>query len=455
MIGRADIEGSKSNVAMNAWLPQASYPCGNFSDTSSFKFRRTKGSIGHAFTVRIRTGNQNQTSFYPFVPHEISVLVELILGHLRYLLTDVPPQPNSPPDNVFRPDRPTEAGLGGPEGPVPIPSPDRHAATRSRRESSSSSPPTADGFGTGTPVPSPQSQSFSRGYGSILPTSLAYIVQRLDGSRDSAIHTKYRISLRSSSMQEPRYPLPRVFRISVSQRRPHEHRLRAGGGKLNDFNFLGAFGAGVLLLGQEDTAEGSPTETLLRLLLPLNDKVQWTSHNVAGSEPPTSPQSEHFTGPFNRAGGTTRPVKARSASPAEGTSRPVHTNGGPIDPTQAVSQAPSPESNPNSPSPVTTMDQPGSIHQRLCSTCKCCHHERLSKTDTTAKCYSREPKNQRDSTGQTHQPAFAACTASKGTLDTCENASHYNSQLTHHTHPFRILQRPLEGAWMERVIRGT
>jgi hypothetical protein len=24
MIGRADIEGSKSNVAMNAWLPQAS-----------------------------------------------------------------------------------------------------------------------------------------------------------------------------------------------------------------------------------------------------------------------------------------------------------------------------------------------------------------------------------------------------------------------------------------------
>ena len=112
MIGRADIEGSKSNVAMNAWLPQASYPCGNFSDTSSFKFRRSKGSIGHAFTVRIRTGNQNQTSFYPFVPHEISVLVELILGHLRYLLTDVPPQPNSPPDNVFRPDRPAGAGLG-------------------------------------------------------------------------------------------------------------------------------------------------------------------------------------------------------------------------------------------------------------------------------------------------------------------------------------------------------
>ncbi|KAI3493964.1 hypothetical protein L1887_41172 [Cichorium endivia] len=122
MIGRADIEGSKSNVAMNAWLPQASYPCGNFSDTSSFKFRRSKGSLGHAFTVRIRTGNQNQTSFYPSVPHEISVLVELILGHLRYLLTDVPPQPNSPPDNVFRPDRPAEAGLGSKKrGIAPLP----------------------------------------------------------------------------------------------------------------------------------------------------------------------------------------------------------------------------------------------------------------------------------------------------------------------------------------------
>ncbi|PHT25745.1 Regulator of rDNA transcription protein 15 [Capsicum baccatum] len=120
MIGRADIEGSKSNVAMNAWLPQASYPCGNFSDTSSFEFRRSKGSLGHAFTVRIRTGNQNQTSFYPSVPHEISVLVELILGHLRYLLTDVPPQPNSPPDNVFRPDRPAERALVGFPLSVPV-----------------------------------------------------------------------------------------------------------------------------------------------------------------------------------------------------------------------------------------------------------------------------------------------------------------------------------------------
>ncbi len=40
-------------------------------------------------------------SFSPFGLHEISVLIELILGHLRCLVTDVPPQPNSPPDCFF------------------------------------------------------------------------------------------------------------------------------------------------------------------------------------------------------------------------------------------------------------------------------------------------------------------------------------------------------------------
>ena len=109
MIRRADIEESKSNVAMNAWLPQASYPCGNFSDTSTCNFRKRKGSIGHNFLARIRTENQRQASFSPFGLHEISVLIELTLGHLRYGLTDVPPQPNSPPDNVFRADQPTQA----------------------------------------------------------------------------------------------------------------------------------------------------------------------------------------------------------------------------------------------------------------------------------------------------------------------------------------------------------
>ena len=105
MIGRADIEGSKSDVAMNAWPPQASYPCGNFSDTSCLKLVKSKGSIGRAFTVCIRTENQNQASICPFALREVSVLAELALGHLRYFLTDVPPQSNSPPDAVVKADR--------------------------------------------------------------------------------------------------------------------------------------------------------------------------------------------------------------------------------------------------------------------------------------------------------------------------------------------------------------
>ena len=58
--------------------------------------------------VCIHTENQNQGDFYPFVLLEISVLHESPLGHLRYSLTDVPPQPNSPPDNVFNPDQPAK-----------------------------------------------------------------------------------------------------------------------------------------------------------------------------------------------------------------------------------------------------------------------------------------------------------------------------------------------------------
>jgi hypothetical protein len=104
MIGRADIEGSKSNVAMDAWLPQASYPYGNFSDTSYYKLYNPKGSIGHALTVCIRTENQDQVYFSPFSLREVSVLTEYTLGHLRYYLTDVPPQSNSPPDNVISAD---------------------------------------------------------------------------------------------------------------------------------------------------------------------------------------------------------------------------------------------------------------------------------------------------------------------------------------------------------------
>ncbi|PHT27295.1 hypothetical protein CQW23_33093 [Capsicum baccatum] len=176
MIGRADIEGSKSNVAMNAWLPQASYPCGNFSDTSSFEFRRSKGSLGHAFTMY----RPSQTPYLTMSSARIGPQSEPWVQKMGKC-------PASDLRNNRIPLVRTSSELAvrragkAPEGTVPSPSPSRHATTRSRRGSSSSSLPTADGFRTGTPVPSPQSQSFSQTYGSILPTSLAYIVPSTRG----------------------------------------------------------------------------------------------------------------------------------------------------------------------------------------------------------------------------------------------------------------------------------
>ncbi|CAN6567480.1 unnamed protein product [Malus baccata var. baccata] len=93
-----------------------------------------------------------------------------------------------------------------PEGTVPGLSPGRHAAARSRRGSSSSSSPTADGFQAGTPVPVPQSQSFSRSYGSILPTSLAYIVPSTRGC------SPWRPDAVMSTTGRERYSVLRIFK---------------------------------------------------------------------------------------------------------------------------------------------------------------------------------------------------------------------------------------------------
>ena len=79
---------------------------------------RPKGSIGHVFTVCIHTEKRNQASFSPFGLHEISVLIELTLGHLRYRLTDVPPQPNSPPDLVSRTGCHDESREVSPKAPI-------------------------------------------------------------------------------------------------------------------------------------------------------------------------------------------------------------------------------------------------------------------------------------------------------------------------------------------------
>ncbi|PHT26121.1 hypothetical protein CQW23_34262 [Capsicum baccatum] len=85
---------------------------------------------------------------------------------------------------------------------------------------------------------------------------------------------------------------------------------------------LNTFGGSFCYAGfDNDPSAGSPTETLLRLLLSLNDKVQWTSCDVAGREPPTSPRSEHFTGSFKRQiapptknGHAPPPIESRKSS---------------------------------------------------------------------------------------------------------------------------------------------
>ncbi|KAK8493426.1 hypothetical protein V6N13_000179 [Hibiscus sabdariffa] len=130
-------------------------------------------------------------------------------------------------------------------------------------------------------------------------------------------------------MREPRYPLPRVvlcIHDKVSTSPPHTHRER-GVAATDDHLFIQipwrnsrrgvvCFATGTRVSPchragfDNDPSAGSPTETLLRLLLPLNDKACFEHSNFFKV---TAPEERH------------RPIKARSASPAVGTSRPVLT----------------------------------------------------------------------------------------------------------------------------------
>ena len=114
------------------------------------------------------------------------------------------------------------------------------------------------------------------------PKGSAMCVQRFDDSQSSAIRVTYRISLRSSSFQEPRYPSWIVISVHSN--------LTLTKLQLTQVSSLSLASPTSQTLSNDPSA-GSPTETLLRLLLPLNDKVQWNSRDVAGGEPPTSPRS--------------------------------------------------------------------------------------------------------------------------------------------------------------------
>ena len=160
----------------------------------------------------------------------------------------------------------------------------------------------------------------------------AICVQNFDDSLNSAIHITYRISLRSSSLREPRYPSTGVVvrvvgvratdrsrrpqlgwgggnaarRQAKHERRPPERRellhsaacprapnprapLRRGdhaGGSTQRPTRGPAAARKPVRTGfgmdtGNDPSAGSPTETLLRLLLPLNDKVCVSSPNIS------------------------------------------------------------------------------------------------------------------------------------------------------------------------------
>ena len=180
-------------------------------------------------------------------------------------------------------------------------------------------------------------------------------VQSLDDSLNSAIHITYRISLRSSSLREPRYPSTgvvvrfvvgraRVYmknidsyarwggeehsnarhqhaperrargnselpRAAACPRAPNPRHTGAGGGTQRPSRRTtgGPYSkeqepvrTGFGMDTGNDPSAGSPTETLVRLLLPLTNNVWTASRSVASGEPNASPQSGGLTGSFNR-----------------------------------------------------------------------------------------------------------------------------------------------------------
>ena len=145
----------------------------------------------------------------------------------------------------------------------------------------------------------------------------ARCVQRFDDSRNSAIHITYRVSLRSSSMGEPRDPLSKVVEVGwpVTVQQVHVHTtyecrngvahpktrysVHTGWKKWKKVARDASASVWPTHAFTNDPSAGSPTETLLRLLLPLNDQVCLSFRQpatVAGA----GRQSQRLTKPFNR-----------------------------------------------------------------------------------------------------------------------------------------------------------
>jgi hypothetical protein len=108
-------------------------------------------------------------------------------------------------------------------------------------------------------------------------------------SRTSARHGAFRNSLRPSQELEPRHP-PLQLTVTSPASGLQRSSERSATTRAHVFQISGAQGearhkALAYRLCANDPSAGSPTETLLRLLLPLSDKVHETS--CAGTRHPT------------------------------------------------------------------------------------------------------------------------------------------------------------------------
>ena len=103
-------------------------------------------------------------------------------------------------------------------------------------------------------------------------------VRKSDDSRNSAIRIAYRISLRSSSSWEPRYPSLKIFLVFYSLViLGLENRFKDVLGIIQVFSHNTQRTSFRFWICVNDPSAGSPTETLLRLLLPLSDKIYLNS----------------------------------------------------------------------------------------------------------------------------------------------------------------------------------
>lgn len=112
-MGRANIEESKSRVIQSTQRPRASYPRGNFSDTSAVA-PTCRGSLGHAFARRTLAQCPAQVGFCPYALRQVSILAEPTFGRLRCSLVGVPPQPSISPDAVLSTAQPPPSDRGRP-----------------------------------------------------------------------------------------------------------------------------------------------------------------------------------------------------------------------------------------------------------------------------------------------------------------------------------------------------